>query len=317
MRLTPPLLGPFDYFAVEYAYKPIYEAENFTDEIPVLNQWFLAKGNDPMFYNSGTTVSPVVPDPAAQADMIGNDLIKSADYAVRNLKFITKNLVEWTLEPGDNFDLLKKRFEAIQKMYFRMSNLPLSNLGGVYSLNGTFGQHNAFNIPVEKTKQQETIRFVVERLFDYNWLMQRDLVNYLGTPSDEIYKYQSSAIGHLLGNFILQRLMTNVPLYTENGYTLNDYFDDLDKQIWKLSRRGQFTEFERHVQLTYVEQMCTLVNNFKVAKPETKSASETLIASAAMSQLLITHKRIRSFAKSKSNSGHYRLLLKKIDDTIK
>lgn len=317
VRLTPPLLGPFDYFAIEYAYKPIYEAESFIDELPVLNQWFLAKGNDPMYFNSGTTVSPVVPDPAAQADMIGNDLLKSSGYAIQNLKFIMQNLVAWTLEPGDNFDLLKKRFDAVQKMYFRMSNLPLSNLGGVYSLNGTFGQHDAFNIPVDKVTQQQSVLFIVERMLDYKWLLQRDIVNYLGASPDEIFKQQSAVIGHLLGNFILQRLMTNVPLYSENAYTLNYYFADLDKQIWKLSRRGQFTEFERHIQLAYVEQMCTLVNSFNVAKPETKSASETLIASAAMSQLLKTHKRIRSFAKPKSQSGHYRLLLKKIDDTIK
>ncbi len=316
VRLTPPLLGPFDYFAIEYAYKPIFEADNFIDEIPVLNKWFLAKGNDPVFYNSGTTVSPVVPDPAAQADMIGNDLLKTSDYAIKNLKFITQNLVEWTLEPGDNFDLLTKRYDAIQKMYFRVSNLPLSYLGGVFSLNGTFGQHDVMNIPVDKPTQKQTVKFVVERLFDYKWLLKRDLVNCLGVSSDEIFKYQTLTIGHLLGNFILQRLMTNVPLYSKDAYTLNNYFADLDRQIWKQSRKGKLTEFEHHVQLAYVEQLCTLVNNFTTPKSEARSASETIIASAAMHQLLKTKARIHCYIKPGNQKGHYKLLLKKIHDTI-
>lgn len=317
VSLTPPLLGPFDYFAIEYAYKPIYEVDNFVDELPILNQWFLAKGNDPMYYNSGTTVSPVVPDPAAQADMIGDDLLKSSSYAVQNLKFITKNLVEWTLEPGDDFSLLKKRFDAIQRMYFRMSNLPLSNLGGVYAYNGTWGQHAAMNVPVDKHTQQQTVKFVIERLFDYEWLLQRNIVNYLGASTDEILKQQSAAIGHMLGNFVLQRLMTNVALFEKDAYTLNQYFADLDRQMWKQSRKKHLSEFERHAQLAYIEQMCTLVGTYTTSKSETKSASETLIAAAAMSQLLKTQKKIRYFAKSHNHKGHYKLMLKKINDTIK
>lgn len=316
VRLTPPLLGPFDYFAIEYAYKPIFEADTFIDEIPVLNQWFLAKGNDPVFYNSGTTVAPIVPDPAAQADMIGNDLLKTSDYAIKNLKYITQNLVEWTLEPGDNFNLLSKRFEAVQKMYFRMCTLPLSYLGGVYAMNGTFGQHEVMNSPVDKETQKRTVNYIVQRLFDYKWLLQPDLVNLLGVSSDEIFKFQTATVGHLLGNFILQRLMTNVPLYTTNAYTLNNYFTDLDRQIWKQSRKGKFTEFERHVQLAYVEQLCTLVNNFTTPKSEARSANETLIASAAMHQLLKTKNRIHCFIKTGDRKGHYKLLLKKINDTI-
>ncbi len=317
VRLTPPVLGPFDYFAIEYAYRPVYESDSFFDELPILNHWFLAKGKDPMFYNSGTTVSPIVPDPAAQADMIGNDLIKSANYGISNLKYITKNLIKWTLEPDDSFDLLQHRFDAIQKLYFRLSNLAISNLGGVYKFNSVYMQHQVLNEPVDKATQQLTVKFVVERMLDTEWMMQRDIVNLIGASTDDIYKQQSAVVGHLLGNFVLQRMMSNGPLYTQNPYTLQEYLADLDAQIWKQSQKPKLTEFDKHVQLAYVEQLCTLVGTYLTPKNETKSASETLIASAAMSQLLKSQAIVRASIKQDANSGHYSLMLKKINDTLK
>lgn len=320
VKLTPPALGPFDFFAVEWGYKPIYEAKTYEQEIPVLNKWFVEKGKDPFFYNGPTIVSPVVPDPASQSDALGNDLIKSGSYGISNLKIIAKNLIPWTMQEGDDFELLKKRFDAVSKLHFRLSNLPLSYLGGVYTMNGTYGQHPARFVPVDKLKQKETIRFVVNGLMDYKWLNTPELARYIGTSTDEITKWQSGVIGHLLGNFILGRIATNEALYTQNPYTLAEYLKDLDDQMWTATAKNGLTGIEQHVQLAYVDKLCSLVRTLLNAtdKADSRPANETVWASAAATQLTATRNRIAQLQDEQpQHAGHYKLILNIIDKTIK
>ena len=47
--MTPPLLGPFDYFSVQLAYTPIFDAETPEEERVVLEQMFREKGSDPLY----------------------------------------------------------------------------------------------------------------------------------------------------------------------------------------------------------------------------------------------------------------------------
>lgn len=49
VKMTPPLIGPFDIFSIEYGYKIFYKAKSSEDELKELNRLFLDKGNDPKF----------------------------------------------------------------------------------------------------------------------------------------------------------------------------------------------------------------------------------------------------------------------------
>ena len=320
VRLTPPLLGPYDYFSIAWGYKPIFEANTSDEEVTTLNKWFIEKGNNPIYYNGTTTVSPVVPDPAAQSDALGNDLIKSANYGISNLKLITKNLVKWTMEEGDDFELLKKRFDAITKLHFRLSNLPLSYLGGAYSMYGTYGQHDAQIIPVEKSKQKETIRFIINGLVDYQWLNQPEINKQIGSATEEIMKWQSGAIGHMFGNFILSRIAANEALYSQNPYSLEEYLKDVDNQIWAATTKNQLTAYERNIQLTYIDRLCALIRPMLTPndKQDGRSVNETTWASAAATQLALTRVRVAQLLVAQpQHAGHYKLILNIIDKTTK
>jgi hypothetical protein len=320
VRLTPPVLGPYDYFSIAWGYNPIYEAKTSDEEVATLNKWLIEKGNNPMYYNGATTVSPVVPDPAAQSDALGNDLVKSANYGISNLKFITKNLVKWTMEEGDGFDLLNKRFDAITKLHFRLSNLPLSYLGGAYTMYGTYGQHDAQIIPIEKQKQKEAIRFIINGLVDYQWLNQPEINKQLGSATEEIMKWQSSVMGHLFGNFILARIVNNEALYTQNPYFLEEYFKDVDNQIWVATTKNQLTGYEQNIQLTYIDRLCALIRPLLTPndKQDGRYVNETTWASAAASQLAQTRVKVAQLMLAQpQHTGHYKLILNMIDKTTK
>jgi hypothetical protein len=303
-----------------WGYKPIYDASGPEDELKTLNQWFLDLANDPMYLFAPTTVSPVIPDPSAQSDALGNDLIKSAAYAQSNMKFITNNLIGWTMEEGDDFALLRKRFEAVSKLYFRVTNLTLSYLGGVYVMYGTYGQHTQRLVPVEKEKQQQTVNFTVCSLLDTDWLNNPDIVRQLGSSTEEITKWQTSTLSQMLGNFILGRIIQNEALNQDNAYTLREYLSDLDQAIWQTTNSNEQSIFSNHIQLTYIERLCSLVKPIAnpVDKQDARSGNENIQASIASSQLLKTKETILKTMVCKPElRGHYLLMINMIDKTLK
>ena len=318
--LTPPRLGIHDFFAIKWGYKPIFEATTPQDELPTLNQWFLEKGNNPFFIHAGTAVSAVVPDPSAQSDALGNDLIKSARYGIANIKLITNHLIKWTMTDGDHFELLQKRWDAITKHYFRITNLTLSYLGGAYSFNGVYGQHEAQLVPVRSAKQKETIRFVLNELVHSQWLNNSEITQFLGASTNDITQWQSNVIDNMLGNFVLTRIVSNEPLYHKHAYTLSAYLQDVDTEIWKLTAKPTLSHFDRHIQMAYVDKLCRLIEPFVLStnKAESLQANHTVWASAVASQLVVTRAKLSQLITTQvQNSGHYRLIIRKIDQLIK
>ena len=43
VRLTPPELGAYDYYAIAWLYSPIFEAKTAEEEIPILDKWISEK----------------------------------------------------------------------------------------------------------------------------------------------------------------------------------------------------------------------------------------------------------------------------------
>lgn len=316
VALTPPKLGLQDYYSIKWGYQPIYEADNCFDEQTILNKWLYEKRDDPFYIYGGTAVSAVVPDPASQADALGNDLIKSARYGIANIKYTTKNLVKWTLDEGDNFDLLQRRWDGLTKLYFRITNLTLSYLGGAYQFDGNYGGVIASSVPVDKAKQKETIRFIVNEMKNSEWLNNKDITGLLGSETDDVTKWQSSVISNMLGNFIIGRIVNNQALYSQNPYTLSEYLSDVDTQIWLSTSQSKLTDFDRHIQLSYVDGLTRLVAPLynSSSKSETSQANETVWGSIAASQMSITRAKVAKLILTQpQNAAHYKLLISLLD----
>jgi len=320
VRLSPPVLGPYDYFAIKWGYSPIYTAKTPEDEKTTLNKWFIEKGNNPMYLFAPTIISQVAPDPSSQTDVLGNDLIKSSLYGISNLKITTKNLLKWTVSDGDDFELLTKRYDGIIKLYDKLVTFPISYLGGIYTFQGTFGQFPAKFVPVEKAKQQQAIHFVIDQITTCQWLDQPELNKYIGSQTDDVMKLQSNVIGALLGNFVLSRFNTNESLSDTNPYSLEEYLKDVDNQIWSSTSGSILTQSNKHIQLSYVDKLISLIRPMYVSDKiaENKGMNETLWASAASSQLISTRSRVNEIVQAQpQNAGHYKLILNLIDKIIK
>ncbi|MFR7877320.1 MAG: zinc-dependent metalloprotease [Butyricimonas paravirosa] len=117
VKMTPPILGPFDYFSVQWAYTPIFDVKTPEEELPVLDRMFREKGHDPLYLYANMAMGPVVPDPSGQSDMLGDDLLKSSTYGILNLRYIMSHLIDWCSDKGGSYDRMIEMYDAGVKQF--------------------------------------------------------------------------------------------------------------------------------------------------------------------------------------------------------
>ncbi|MGL5271951.1 MAG: zinc-dependent metalloprotease [Phocaeicola sp.] len=317
VRMTPPELGPFDYLSIAFGYTPVYEATNSNEEVPYLSKLFSEKGNDPMYLFAPMTVGAIVPDPSAQSDALSNDLIRSGELGISNLKYILSHLIEWHVEEGDNYSSLDELVEGIHKQYMRHLSLAASYIGGVYTYQGVSGHHDAKYVSVDKATQQAAVKFIFKELRQTaSWANPAELSSLLGDKSAALIKRQNDLMVNLISPNILARLANGTDNSATSGYTLTNFFDDVTTEVFRTNGSGKLTNYQIALQLTYIQSLVATVNSAtKNEKNEARPASELLSASAAMQALHNATARIKALsAQGGANQGHYLLLLKCINN---
>ena len=122
--LLPPRLGPYDYYVIGLGY---------SSQAPEAGEYC---------YYAPMISAAISPDPSAQAESLGNNLLVSSSAGVQNCRALLKL---------DGMDA--HRQALARKYYYRYLWLSLSNIGGC--VNG---------IPVKEKEQTKTLRFVLKSL---------------------------------------------------------------------------------------------------------------------------------------------------------
>ena len=78
VKLTPPRLGVYDLYAIDWGYRLIPGVDTPEEEKPVLNAWIEAKKGDAMYEFGAQQLMGTI-DPTAQAEDLGNEHFISGD----------------------------------------------------------------------------------------------------------------------------------------------------------------------------------------------------------------------------------------------
>ncbi len=307
VSLSPPSLGPFDYLSIEYGYRYIHDVRKPEDELPVLDSLFKSKGGDPMYKFAPFLAVPISPDPTAQTETLGNDIIQSSSMGIKNTQKIISNLVEWTLSEGGNTSDINARYEALAKQYFRYITLSISYIGGTYSVYGPIDSTLTKHIPVSKVKQRMALEFVITSLKDvHQHLDNQNLTKVIGSKAENLLKKQAEIMESLLGTFILPRVLRN-SLSDGDQYTLSGYFSDIDKLVWENLSPNLL--YHQNLQITYIQTL----KNLAIIPADAdagKLGANAIIAETAYKQLLLTRKKLEKMMRKDSKSkDHFMFLL--------
>ena len=118
VKLTPPVLGVYDIYAINWGYRLIPGATTPLDEKPTLDAWINEHEGDPKYEFGAQQLLGTV-DPTDQTEDLGDDHIKAGDYGISNLKILMQNLEEWNMDRGERYDGMENMYMEIVNQYTR------------------------------------------------------------------------------------------------------------------------------------------------------------------------------------------------------
>ena len=265
VNLMPPTLGKYDYYAIEWLYRPILSAATAEDEVPVLRKFITDHSSDPAFRYGKQQVRAVV-DPSSFDEDLGDDPVKAAEYGLANLKYIAANMNDWLASEDVDYTRRQKLHKQMVTQYQRYLNRVLCNIGGIY-LNERFeGDALESYTIVPADQQKASVAFLLEKTKDMGWIDACSVEQ--GWPL-------STPMSHNMGVALFRSLIRtcgnlwySAPLMGENSYDQTNLLKDVADFVWKPTRSGKsLTLLEMEIQSQFISWLMSSSDLSKQTQP--------------------------------------------------
>lgn len=255
VAMTPPLMGVYDCYAINWGYRPIFDAATPEEEYDTLNRWILEKAGERMFHYGPQQIFSST-DPASQSESLGDDAIKASAYGISNLKIIVRNLIDWTTEENRNFDRMGELYTEVFTQFKRYLGHVQAYVGGFYIYEPVKGENKKAYVFVSREKQQEALRFIWHQMMDFpGWYALPELETCVSPKDNGICNYIADQISGMLSARKLQSLMLFERQNPGEAYSRLDLMDDLHKLVWE--KKKDLTAYDRAAQYGFVKVVLT------------------------------------------------------------
>ena len=159
-------LGPYDYWAMEYAYKELPVASERNDLKAIAgrsNEPLLAYGTDEELFGDLDGMDPMV----NQRD-VGGDPLEFAQRRIQLTRELFDRLQTRTLANGESFDVLTRNFGSGMRQLSVAYDMAAKYVGGVVYLRDQAGSNRAPLTPVAVDKQRAALKLISSSLFGAN-----------------------------------------------------------------------------------------------------------------------------------------------------
>ena len=260
-----PNIGIYDKYAISWGYRPILNTDA-KDEKTTLDSWIMLHAGDPM-YRFGHQQAGGVVDPSSQTEDLGDNAMKASAYGIKNLKRILPKLEEWTSEKGKNYSELSTMYGQLLSQFNRYMGHVSANIGGVYEYYKTSDQEGAVYSHVDKAKQKEALKFVINELFKTpKWMLDENIFSkteFSGSV-ERVRGLQARTLNNVLDAGRMARMIENETMNGSKSYSLVNMMSDLRKGVWTELYNGRSTDtYRRNLQRAHLDRLDFLLNKAK------------------------------------------------------
>ena len=267
VKLTPPLLGVYDKYAISWGYTPIKEASSPDEELNVLNSWIAKHAGDPNYRFAEGDINDS--DPSSQRESLGDDVVKASRYGVKNIRYILNNMKSWMSKPGAKYDEMEDAYLAVLSQYERYLGHVGTAIGGVYQHYPVQGEQQTPYQYTTKEENRAAVAFMLEQYHNLPlWLSElpEDMIIYekaggakrvvpVSAYIERLFKknFQSE----LLNIGKLAYLVDNELQNGTDGYSASALLDDLRNDVFSPDRASP-GYYDQLLQSIYVERIMSL-----------------------------------------------------------
>ncbi|MDQ2962853.1 MAG: zinc-dependent metalloprotease, partial [Pseudomonadota bacterium] len=274
-----PTIGPYDYWAIEYAYRPLPK-ETETEELAKI----AARGtSDPLLAFSSDEEAIAGLDPDASQFDLGSDPLLYLSKRLVISQELWQRLQTKQLKTGESYDVLRRSFEAGFRQFSRAAALTAKYVGGVYYVRDFAGTSRLPLTPVAPDKQRAALNLIATGIFsadsfrfkpEFLRSMGIDYLN-IGFGGGQASRFnpdfslrsrvlalQTSVLNQLLSDTVLARLLDSgiKVSKTDQALTLNELFAALRGSIWsELKTGGSISGPRRDLQREHLRRIATVL----------------------------------------------------------
>ena len=217
-------LGPYDYWAIEYGYKPL--SGGTTGELKELNKIASRSGEAGLEYATDEDTVGSDPDPNSNRFDLGSDALEYAKMRAKVVQELLPELAKRTSEDGENYTQTRRALNILLSQHGQGMFFVARYVGGLETSRSHKGDKDA-KPPIsliDVAKQREALKLLEEQVFsDTAYKMPDDLYKYLaasnwnhwGTSStarkdfplhDVVSQWQTRVLDQLVSSTVLERI---------------------------------------------------------------------------------------------------------------
>ncbi len=275
VRLTPPVLGVYDKYAINWGYRLIPDATTPEEEKPTLDKWIAEKANDKKYQFGAQQIMGTI-DPTDLTEDLGDDHIKASNYGIANMKILMDNLEAWTMEKGERYDDIEKVYREVINQYSRYLNHVVPYVGGIEYTEVRQGDgQKAGKTYIGKQRQKEAVDWLLKQIRTYDsWLTPKPLLAKLELNLDVNNGIRKRIISSLMSGTTLYRIKEGGEVDATANYSVNDYANYLFSQIFKAPTGGKLSDAEQNIQSAAIELMMSRTGLNATAKTTKSSLTD-------------------------------------------
>jgi hypothetical protein len=256
------VLGPYDYWAIEYAYKPI--TGNQEEELGKIAAKIAQPGHEygtdeDLYLNS---------DPDINVWDLGADPMKFGQERMLLAEELLKDLHNKIVDKGEGYQRARVALGLLLRQYGDAAQLTVQHVGGEYAHRDHKEDPNARDplVPVPGAKQRDALKFLQEHILsDKSFQFSPQLLRKLGVERwmhwgaglsstdyslyDRILGIQRIVLRHLLDPSTLNRVQNNSlkAEKEEKPLQIAEIFRSLTDGIWNETGNGPSQDGKRSV----------------------------------------------------------------------
>jgi hypothetical protein len=310
-------LGPYDYWAIEYAYRPL-APENEGAELARI----AARSSEPQLAFANDVDALEGADPDVNQFDLGDDALAYYRKRIALSLELWDRLERRELRPGESYDVLRRRFVTGFSNISLATGLAAKYVGGLTLVRDHAGSGRAPMTPVPVARQREALAMLTEGLFKVeSFRVPPELLRQLSpdrlergwnvrSPTDlqlpeMILAAQRDVLNRLMSPAVANRLLANETKVTNvsDALSLSELYDTLQRAIWEEAAAGaDAPALRRNLQREHLRRLTAALLGSTAGLPADARALQRLNAQRLRDTL---GKAMRSPAISPETRAHY------------
>ncbi|MBR8703401.1 zinc-dependent metalloprotease [Porphyromonas levii] len=255
VKLTPPRFGVYDKFAIEWTYKPIFEAKTPEEEAIITSKIITdAVAQNPMFRYGKQQFGGTV-DPRAQSEDLGDNAVQATKYGIKNLKYILGNMHLWLADNDEDYRKVTNLYNSILRQYTLYISHVAGNIGGCYMNEVKSDDKMPKYAPISRAHQREAMRYLFEMCDDLAWLDEAPIRKRMSITGSVSNSFRNMIFFQMINSLI----MTSKYEYLgDDPFTFEEGMGLLYDYVWNSKSGRNLTEGHMSLQEQYLNVMLQL-----------------------------------------------------------